>query len=102
MKEDDMIEVQQNTGDKLRLVKFSYASAPGHTVALAGVFNDWDSGKVLMVYSKDAGCYCCELPLAPGRYEYKLVVDGEWLLDESNPNFASNDFGTLNSVVTVE
>lgn len=43
----------------------------------------------------------CTIHLAPGTYEYKFVVDGEWVLDESNPNFAANDFGTLNSVINV-
>ena len=31
-----------------------------------------------------------------------IVVDDEWLLDESNPNFYPNDFGTLNSVLLVD
>ena len=54
-----------------------------------------------MVYSAAEGGYSCSLSLAPGNYEYKLVVDGEWLQDESNPDFVSNDFGTLNSLVKV-
>ena len=42
------------------------------------------------------------LLLAPGEYEYKFVRDDEWMTDEGNPNFAANDFGTLNSVMKVE
>ena len=40
--------------------------------------------------------------LEPGTYEYKFVVDGEWKLDESNPNFAPNSLGSLNSVLVVD
>ena len=29
-------------------------------------------------------------------------VDGEWKLDEGNPNFAPNSLGTLNSVLVVD
>ena len=83
-------------------VCFSYPAGPGHKVCLAGIFNDWDPERNLMEYSTEKGVYCCTVQLPPGVYEYKLIVDGEWLLDEGNPNFVSNDFGTLNSIVTVK
>ncbi len=55
-----------------------------------------------MTDEKGDGVYRCTLRLAPGCYEYKFVVDGEWVLDDGNPNFTSNDFGTLNSVLNVK
>jgi hypothetical protein len=55
-----------------------------------------------MKYDDGAGSYKAEICLKPGEYEYKFVVDGEWLLDEANPEFFPNDFGTLNSVLRVE
>ncbi|MBR2345843.1 MAG: glycogen-binding domain-containing protein [Lentisphaeria bacterium] len=97
-----MVEVKKISNTAKRQVTFACVYAPGHTVALAGVFNDWDSGNILMEYVADIRGYRCVLQLAPGSYEYKLVIDGEWVLDDSNPNFASNDFGTLNSVAVVE
>ena len=97
-----MVEVQKRSGSTRRRVVFSHAAPPGHSVVLAGVFNDWDSLGTVMTYAASSSSYRCELELPPGVYEYKLVIDGEWLLDETNPNFVSNDFGTLNSVVTVE
>ncbi len=97
-----MVEVIRKGGKKGSMVRFSFAAAPGRTVALAGVFNDWDPGAVAMRYCPEKSAYCCELELPPGSYDYKFVINGEWVLDESNPNFASNDFGTLNSVVVVE
>ena len=35
-------------------------------------------------------------------YQYKLVVDGQWILDPLNPQEAPNDFGGRNNVLTVE
>lgn len=97
-----MVEVQQGSGPARKRVIFTHAAAPGHSVVLAGVFNDWDAVRTVMTYAAKASAYRCELELPPGVYEYKFVVDGEWLLDETNSNFVSNDFGTLNSVVAVE
>ena len=55
-----------------------------------------------MPYDAEGACYKLVMELAPGYYEYKFVIDGQWLMDETNHNFAANDFGTLNSVLTVE
>lgn len=42
-----------------------------------------------------------ELVLAPGFYEYRLVVDGEWIPDPSADETTSNPFGGINSVLKV-
>lgn len=36
--------------------------------------------------------------LAPGRYEYKFVVDGQWIPDPMATEQVWNRHGTLNSV----
>ena len=41
------------------------------------------------------------IALAPGRYEYKFVVDGQWLPDPLAHENVWNQHGTLNSVVEV-
>lgn len=83
-----------------RRIVFEIEANPGQTVCVAGSFNEWDPSKVLS--EKAPGVFSGALMLAPGVYEYKFVVDGDWRLDERNPNFAANDFGTLNSVLVVE
>ena len=97
-----MFSCQKAEKDGLIKVSFTYSAEAGHAVSLAGIFNDWDPVQLPMKYSKAKNAYCCSLKLAPGSYEYKLVVDGEWLLDESTPNFVTNDFGTLNSVAVIK
>lgn len=52
-------------------------------VILAGNFNNWTSGELLMVKVDDGW----QLPyvLASGIYEYKFIVDGKWIIDPANP-----------------
>ena len=40
--------------------------------------------------------------LAPGRYAYKLIVNGEWVTDPSNPETTVDPEGNVNSVLVVE
>jgi len=47
------------------------------------------------------GVYEVTLPLAPGTYQYKFVVDGNWLQDPKNPEGTDDGFGGQNSVLTV-
>ena len=42
-----------------------------------------------------------ELVLPPGVYEYRLVVDGEWMTDPLGQATSPNPFGGLNSVLNV-
>ena len=84
-----------------RVCEFSVTAKPGLKVFVAGSFNDWDPEAAPMSEPAGDGHYICRITLAPGSYEYKFVLDDLWILDDENPNFASNDFGTLNSVLVV-
>lgn len=83
-------------------VKFEVAAGTGKTVSIAGSFNEWDPTVKYLQDKDNSGIYSGYLMLAPGVYEYKFIIDGEWRLDEKNANFAPNDFGTLNSVIVVK
>ena len=87
---------------KRRRVVLTADLGPGKTVSVAGNFNDWDTEAKPMLDKNGDGVYRCTLLLKPGRYEYKFVIDGVWCVDTNNPNFAPNDLGTLNSLLTVE
>ena len=69
-------------------------------VAIAGTFNDWRPEATPMVLLGD-GRWCKDLVLPPGIYEYRLVVDGEWMPDPLGQATAPNPFGGLNSVLKV-
>lgn len=96
-----MFELLPEKSEGRKAILFSLETSPGHTVAVAGSFNDWDPAAAVMEYDAGKHVYKVVVLLSPGEYEYKFVVDGEWILDESNPSFYPNDFGTLNSVLMV-
>jgi 1,4-alpha-glucan branching enzyme len=70
-------------------------------VCIAGSFNEWRPTATSMVSLGD-GRWLKELALAPGVYEYRLVVDGEWMPDPLGRETRPNPFGGLNSVLRVE
>lgn len=67
-------------------------------VFIAGTFNDWRPGVVPMI-SLGQGRWVKELSLPPGRYEYRLVVDGQWICDPAAAEKVPNPFGGLNAVL---
>ena len=70
------------------------------SVCIAGTFNDWRPEVTRMIHMGD-GCWGKELSLPPGNYEYRLVVDGEWIPDPWADDHVPNPFGGINSVLTV-
>ncbi|MGE5612140.1 MAG: AAA family ATPase [Bacillota bacterium] len=71
-------------------------------VALAGDFNNWSANATPMEAGEKAGEWRMCMPLTPGRYRYRLVVDGRWVTDPNNQYVETNQFGELNNVVEVE
>lgn len=69
-------------------------------VCVAGTFNDWRPEATPMVSMGD-GRWMKQLVLAPGSYEYCLVVDGEWMPDPLAKETLPNPFGGVNSVLRV-
>jgi len=70
-------------------------------VSVVGDFNAWDgTARRMTRYPKD-GSFRARLTLAPGRYEYKFVVDGEWVADAEADEMVANPYGTKNSVLVV-
>jgi len=69
-------------------------------VSVAGTFNDWRPGATPMI-PLGAGRWIKPLALPPGTYEYRLVVDGEWMPDPLAKEAVTNPFGGLNSVLKV-
>ena len=83
--------------------KFTYKpSAADKQVNLFGQFNSWDRQNLPMKDMNDDGVLETEIPLDPGRYEYKFYVDGKELVDPANPVKVSNGMGDFNSVRVIE
>ncbi|MEX2205624.1 MAG: sugar phosphate nucleotidyltransferase [Myxococcota bacterium] len=82
---------------------FGYRAPNARAVCLSGTFNDWSSNATPM--RRDArGNWSLSLRLRPGRYEYKLVVDGEWRCESAcalDTHCVPNAFGTTNRLLEV-
>lgn len=62
---------------------------------------DWHPSSTTMVPLAD-GRWAKKLTLPPGRYEYRFVVDGQWMDDPAAKETVLNPFGGGNAVVVVE
>jgi hypothetical protein len=69
-------------------------------VVLTGSFNNWNQSQ--LVFGREGGEWVCRIDLDPGIYTYKIVVDGNWTLDPSNPNTAEDEAGNVNNVLEVK
>ena len=83
-------------------VVFSSRFENASSVSIAGDFNGWSAQATPMEPGRRAGDWRMSMPLAAGRYRYRLVVDGKWITDPSNNYVEANQFGELNNVVEVE
>jgi 1,4-alpha-glucan branching enzyme len=81
-------------------VPFTYIDRKASSVSIVGSFNDWDATRNPLKRTSDS-VWTAMIPLAPARYEYQLVVDGQWIPDPSAQRSAESDFGGTNSVLIV-
>jgi hypothetical protein len=81
------------------VVRLMYSHHTARSVAVAGSFNSWQPEQVI---ATGDGNWIKELTIAPGRYEYLFVVDGQWVTDPNAGENTPNPFGGLNSVLVIE
>lgn len=86
---------------KRRRIHFQHTDKRAEKVYLVGDFNGWDPKSRPMKKNED-GTWGRTILVAPGRYEYKFLVDGVWKEDTSNHERCANSFGTLNCIVQIE
>ena len=79
-------------------VRLEFSKPGAQSVAIAGSFNSWQPEQAKTTGN---GGWVKELSIAPGRYEYMFVVDGQWMADPNAKEFTPNPFGGQNSVLFV-
>ncbi len=72
------------------------ANKNANRVMLAGSFNNWDPS-VLPMTKTDSG-WIANVKLGPGKYWYKFIADGNWMIDEENVLRENDGQGNTNSV----
>jgi len=86
---------------EVKRVRFRLPAQRGKHICIAGTFNNWEPAATPMTWNARDAAYTASVALLPGRYEYKYVIDGYWCIDPYCPEWVVNQYGTLNSVLTI-
>jgi 1,4-alpha-glucan branching enzyme len=85
-------------GKKQGTVRFTVSPAcAARRAFLAGDFTDWEP----MPMQKRKGTFGVTLPLDAGTYQYKFLIDEQWMTDPDHDEVAVSPLGTVNSVAVV-
>ncbi len=84
----------------LKKVPLKIKAEGAKEVVLTGDFTQWAKDKVRLTPTA-GGEWITVLELAPGEYQYRLIVDGEWRDHADAPKRIGNPFGTQNCVLIV-
>ncbi len=79
--------------------KFDPQGKRYRSVQIAGEINDWNPGETSLTLID--GVWQANLKLNPGKYQYQVVADDEWMLDPNNPVKVDNNVGGFNSLLEV-
>ncbi len=83
-------------------VRLSFSAPSAKSVSIAGSFNHWDPQINALTGPDGNGVWTIVLPLPPGRYEYRFIVNGnDWVLDPSAPS-EDDGLGERNSLFFVQ
>jgi 1,4-alpha-glucan branching enzyme len=100
MKHNHNHDNARNAEPELVPVRFEFTHPTATTVCVAGTFNHWQP-EAKTLHPAGGGRWLKETALAPGTYEYCLVVDGQWMPDPLAKETVPNPFGGRNSVLKV-
>lgn len=93
------MRVSEEKAEKRNII-FKVKAPFANEIVLVGDFNNWKTG-VHPMEKDHQGLWKVALKLAPGRYEYKLLVDGKWWEGLGNNQGIRNPFGSLNRLLVV-
>jgi 1,4-alpha-glucan branching enzyme len=79
-----LAELKSPEGEVRQPVVFRIVAPEATAVFVTGSFNAWRTVEHRLE-RKANGIWETTVPIAPGRYEYKFVVDSVWVHDMTNP-----------------
>ncbi len=80
-----------------KTVTFYYKDVNASEVLVAGSMTDWASGAKAMTKDEETGIFSLSMKLENGEYQYKFIVDGNWINDP-----ASTDRKDGNNVFVID
>jgi chromosome partitioning protein len=81
--------------------RFTYYGPEATSVKIGGTFNNWNPSDEFLMEREEDGTWSKNISLKPGTYQYRFVVDGEWVEDRNNSNYIHNAYGGYNSVLEI-
>ncbi len=84
-----------------REIVFTLEAPEDAMVQIAGDFNNWIPERLHLTQSMARPVWHKVIPLKPGTYEYKYLIDGRWIPDPANDRVVDDFLGGLNSVLDV-
>lgn len=78
---------------------FDPAGKERKQIKVKGEFNGWNAGA--NVYALSNGIYKTRITAPPGRYQYKLMIDGSEATDIGNKDSVSNGMGGWNNLLII-
>jgi chromosome partitioning protein len=98
------VPVKQRVDAQAEKIKalFSVVAPDAKSVEIAGDFNNWAASQESKLEKTSNGVWTKEFILQPGCYQYKFVVDGQWIVDPNNPATAPDASGNLNSLMEIK
>jgi cyclomaltodextrinase / maltogenic alpha-amylase / neopullulanase len=89
--------------EKSSKLRYRFTFDPGNKkykrIQIKGQMNEWNAASGYL-FEKD-GKWHIDFHLFPGKYQYKLILDGKEKLDPNNPDSVSNNSGGFNSLITL-
>jgi chromosome partitioning protein len=83
-----------------RMIVLTFSDLECTRLQLAGDFNDWIPDQNVETRNVN-GHWQKVFTAEPGVYEYRLLVDGKWQADPTNPCEIPNELGGINSLLQV-
>jgi 1,4-alpha-glucan branching enzyme len=94
-------KIEKSYEPDIEEVTFAMESSAAKDIYVAGDFNDWQLNDGSRLARCENGCWEKQVKLPHGRYRYKFVVDGEWMVDSKNQLCEINAFGSFDSVMEI-
>ena len=88
----------RRTSNGLLFVQPANAS---QSVAITGDFNDWNPQGQPMTCDRRLGIWQTTVQLKPGRYHYRLIIDGQSVPDPYNKQIHQRDDGHVSNYADV-
>jgi 1,4-alpha-glucan branching enzyme len=86
--------------NQFRKTLFHLKAPSAGSVKLVADFTDWEKYPLDMIRCEEGNWFAI-VPLAPGNYSYRFIVDGQWFDDPQLPHRAPNPFGSANATVEI-